>query len=160
MWIELVDDSGICKNDYGLSVHLSDYYLLTRGVTWYETIYPFEPEDKDEIEDTKNQVRNLSWKEVIASGRRRYKERFNALLTHIKTDGINITARGSAMAVLRTVPSASRCIFYQKYMSMILNAFNIQSLFSSKWVLPITQNPPSQIQEARTTEVELMKMNA
>jgi hypothetical protein len=160
MWVEIVDDSGICKKDYGFSVHLSDYYMLTRGNTWYETIYTFQPDNKDEIEDAKNQVTNISWKEVVANGKRRYKQRFDPILSEINTDGINITARGSAMAVLRTVPYSSRCLFYNNYMSMLLNSFHIQSLFSSKWFLPITQSPPPRILEKRTSELKIIKMNA
>jgi hypothetical protein len=43
-WLEVTDNSTICKEGtkIGTAVSLADYSFVTKGKTWYETIFPFE----------------------------------------------------------------------------------------------------------------------
>jgi hypothetical protein len=144
LWVDLTDNSGICSKTHDFSIHLSDYYFLTRGKTWYETIFPFVPKYPEEIDDARQQIMNISWDTVIANGKRRYnKQRIQKMLEElpITTMGINTSSPGSAMTVLRTIPYEKRCVTYHKYSTMLLNSIGIQSLYASEWYLPLTDSP-------------------
>jgi hypothetical protein len=137
-WIELTDNSSICKEINSRSVSLADYYFMSRGKTWYETILPFIPDDKDVVEPYRNNVLMASWKDIINSIKKKDMNIYNQILNIIPTGSADISTPGSAMTVIRSIPKENRCYFLYNFGKALRMAFDIESLFSYTWWLPLT----------------------
>jgi hypothetical protein len=139
-WIELTDNSKICKGVALHSVSLADYYFMTRSKTWYETILPFKPDRPDIIEKARNRVINMSWEDILNDIRMNDINIFKQItdVIPISSVKVNITAPGSAMSVLQDIPKEKRCLFLYTFNDYLLEAFNIRSLDGSTWWLPLT----------------------
>jgi hypothetical protein len=135
-WIELADESGICKKG-GLSIPLSNYYMLTKGKTWYEYYFHFQPDDAEFIQFVKERVTTNSWNNVI---RWLQPKRQQAILRDLHADisDIDINRPGSALIVLNRIPYEARCNFYRKHMNLIFEIIGIGGIKGTKWFLLLT----------------------
>lgn len=140
-WIELTDESKICKDELRNipSISLANYYFLTRGKTWYETILPFIPEDK-KIEEYRNKVLTNSWNFIMSNLKRINIGIANEIIHNfpVNISHIDTTKAGSAMTILSMIPPNVRCSFYHKYMSYLITASDIFTINGTVWSLPLT----------------------
>ena len=141
-WIELTDNSTICKdgND-GSSVSLADYSFLTRGLTWYQTILPFEPCDPAKLEENLEILNSISWNDIITDPTRSRRKTLIQLKKDLPVDitKIDTNAPGSIMTVLSRIPYEVRCGFYQQYLENIQIFAELRSLKGMKWYLPFKE---------------------
>lgn len=137
-WIELSDESTICKTE-SHSVSLSDYYMVTRGKSWYETIAPFRPKDTEYIEALREVATTISWKELLCELRRKKHFIIQPLLRAI-TPPSNPSAPGSAMETLRSIPYSIRCEVYIPILPEILMSYGYRSLRTTSWYLPLSDD--------------------
>lgn len=139
-WVDLSDASKICKDVGVPPVSLANYSMLSRGQTWYETIYPFQSDEPELVEDIREQVRTKSWNDVITALRIRHPVRCRNMLRDMpmSLSSISLDEPGSIMKVIRSIPRAARCSFLYKYMDNIFDALSIRSLDGRVWWLPLT----------------------
>jgi hypothetical protein len=135
-WIELSDESTICKAEED-SVSLSDYYMVTRGKSWYETIAPFRPKDAEYIEALREVATTSSWKELLRELRRKKHFVIQPLVQAV-TIPPHPSAPGSAMEALQSIPRGIRCKVYEPILTEILMAYGFRSLRSTSWYLPVS----------------------
>lgn len=158
-WIELSDASKICKDERTPSISLANYYFLSRGKTWYETILPFQPGDSEVIDDIREQIMTKSWNDVIDALRRRHPIRCRNMLRDMPMSlhSIPVEEPGSIMQVIRSIPRERRCAFLYKYMNDIFVALSIRSLDGMNWWLPLTpeaDRPPPYVTELRYDSID------
>lgn len=144
-WIEVTDNSTICKEGVNVdsAVSLADYSFVTKGKTWYETIFSFILKgDKTEINDNRNIIQSTSWKDIITYPSRQHRAKLQQMKNELPVDitNINISAPGSIMTVLSKIPYDSRCNFFQKYLKYILMAAELVSLKDTVWYYPLKKN--------------------
>lgn len=145
-WIEFTDMSSICKdeNKSTQSISLADYYFLTRGKTWYETICKFIPDERyaSTISYYREFIQENSWADMIKTGKRRYRAEITKMLRDLPVDltTIDVNAPGSVMTVLRRIPPEKRCEFFYKYSYNLLLFNDIGTLFNSVWYLPLADD--------------------
>jgi hypothetical protein len=143
-WIEVTDNSTICKEGVNVdsAVSLADYSFVTKGKTWYETIFPFTLlGDQTPINDNRNIIQLTSWKDLITYPSRQHKTKLQRMNNELPVDitNINISAPGSIMTVLSQIPYDSRCNFFQKYLKYILMAAELVSLKDTVWYYPLKE---------------------
>lgn len=145
-WIDFTDTSSICKDNVMLSqaTSLADYYFLTRGKTWYETIFPFIPDERFEsiITYHRELIQDNAWSDVIQYGKQRFRKQVVELLRNLPVNlsEIDVNAPGSVMEVLRRVPVDKRCYFFYTYSRVLIEINSIGSLFGSVWYLPLSDD--------------------
>lgn len=163
-WIELSDNSKICKDRDFPSISLANYYFLSRAQTWYETIFPFQSDNPEEIDDIREQVRNTSWKTMMIALKKRHPSRYKNMLQDMpqSVSTIRIDKPGSIMEVVRSIPYNERCVFLSKYMNSIFDALSIRSLDGKNWWLPLTAeaNHPPPYVASNTVTLEHEGYNA
>jgi hypothetical protein len=163
-WIDLTDNSKICKDRGFPSISLANYYFLSRAQTWYETIFPFQPDNHEEINDIREQVRNTSWKSMMIALKKRHPSRYSNMLKDMPTSlkHIDTAKPRSIMEVIRSIPYDERCMFLHKYMNSIFDALSIRSLNGQNWWLPLTAEAhhPQPYVELDTVTLEREDYNA
>jgi hypothetical protein len=125
-----LDDEAKKKFPSGKSFHLSTVYFLTHGMTWYESIipglYPLEKQDK--IKMWRETVHTNRWVDVAAQ----LHLRGVPTVSSEWTEGIDITAPGSAMQVLRRIKDA-HTDFFADYEDEIVGASFAGKLSPISW---------------------------
>jgi hypothetical protein len=152
-WMDIQDDSTICEKSQFLS--LSDYYFLTRGQTWYETIARFIPERQEEIDYYREKVTTNTWEYVMTNfaraNRRKYKEFMSEIIPLLGS----IETSALAMNVLKSIPLNSRCYIFNKYMAYLLPASDISSIKGYVWYLPFSSDIQRESQHYRIWNTEI-----
>ena len=137
-WVELQDETTICEG--GDPVSLADYYMLTRGKTWYESITGFLPDKVDDISYTRDTVTTNLWGDIMGKFKRMNAPIYNKFVKELLTV-MPIPNNGElAMNVFSRIPESSRCALYGKYMNFFLISSNISSIKGFKWYLPFAQD--------------------
>jgi hypothetical protein len=131
-WVELADETKICDG-----VSLADYYFLSRGKTWYETIASFLPEQKDTVDDFRAQIHHNTWGYVMDNFKRKYPKKYREFK---KEYPINVAQPTPAMSVIAGFPAEQRCNMLQKYVGYLLAANDINSLRGYVWYLPLADD--------------------
>ena len=137
-WVELQDETIICDGSEVMS--LADYYMLTRGETWYETIAGFLPDKVDEISYTRNTVTTNTWGDIMNKFKLMNRTLYNQFMKDISTIIPNPPSNELAMHVFSRIPVSRRCALYGKYMYYFLVASNISSIKGYKWYIPFAQD--------------------
>jgi hypothetical protein len=137
-WIDIQDDSTIC--DETQFVPLSDYYFLTQGKTWYESIVPFIPERKEEIDYYREKVKSNTWGYVLQNFARANRKKYTEFISELKTLVGPLDNTMLAMNVFKSIPSANKCYIFNKYMAYLLPASDISSIKGFVWYLPLRDN--------------------
>jgi hypothetical protein len=120
----------------GNKIRLADLSFLTTGKTWYERILPTikmaDIYDRKDIEDSRAIVLKNKWSDVYV------KLCDKDVKTNFDTDGINISAEGSALLVL---DRAKKCRlyaeFFQHHMGALVKCCGISSLHGKSWITVI-----------------------
>lgn len=153
--IELSDESGICKKD-GISVSLSLYSMITKGKTWYEHHFGFQPVKYEYTNILKSRVAAATWSTVMTSLTPRLQRSMLRDL-HANITDIDANAVGSIQKVFERIPYEKRCDFYKKHLEYIADAIGIGSIKGSRWYLPLTPDyvPPSYDDDETTGSYEV-----
>lgn len=110
-------------------IRLSDVYFVATGKTWYGSILPLEPDDKQFFQENYEAITSASWKDVIARLESYYK---GPITIPVNMDNINPAMPGSAMQMFRRIKDA-KTDFFAKYRTRFMRAANCNSFFASTW---------------------------
>lgn len=108
-------------------VLLADLSFLTTGRTWYESIIPnLVCMNCPNLERYRNTVYTNTWRTVGAN------------IKGLQTNGVDIDAPGSAMAVLNLMKKSEKyCAFFSENMELLREWSGIQTLQGKSWYCDI-----------------------
>lgn len=137
-WVELQDETTLCDGDEKVS--LADYYMLTRGKTWYESIDGFLPDKTEDIEYCRSTASTNRWGDVLRNFKSRNSKKYSEFMKELVKIVPNADPNELAMNVLSRIPIANRCSIFSKYLYYFLIASNLSSIKGFKWYLLMAEN--------------------